>query len=133
LAQEAVLHPEIFLNRLEIVIKAEIHFQVMSGMVDRLVAIYQTHATSYRMLLPGVGPPHKLCTLFLDDYPTGEIRTFEDSMIPMEQMSVELEGPEEDMKYTNSDIAYTAAIQAKIGRAVALGGRMSEDGQCRLM
>jgi hypothetical protein len=105
----------------------------MSGMVDQLVAIYRTHATSYRMLLPGVGPPYKLCTLFLDDYPTGQQRTFEDSMIPMEQMSVELEGPEEDMKYTNSDIAYTAAIQAKIGRAAAMAGAMSEDGQCCLM
>lgn len=105
----------------------------MSDMVDQLVAIYQTHVTSYRMLLPGVGPPYKLCTLLLDDYPTGHERTFEDMMVPMEKMSVEVEGPEGDMKFTNSDVAYMAEIQEKIGRVAAMARARGEDGQCRLM
>jgi hypothetical protein len=100
-AKDVVVHPEIFLTRFEIVIFAEIHFEVMSNMVDRLVDIYQTHATSYRMLMPGVGPPHKLCSLLLDDTPIGQACSHEDSRRVMEHMTVNLEGPEGEMQYTN--------------------------------
>lgn len=125
-SKEVVIHPEIFLNRIEIVIRAEIHFLVMSHMVDQLVSLYQQHALPHQKLLLGVGPPYQLVTLFLDDYPAGQERAFEDLMVPMEKMSVQIDGTEGEMMFVNSDIAYTANLHATFARfaSMHMAGRL---------
>lgn len=113
-------HREIFLNRIEIIIFAEISLEVFQKLLDDMLPIYSQHITSFNDIFPGIGPPYELLTLRLDDFPAGQQRSFEDLAVPLTEISIHLEGTEGDMRFVNSEDAITANFVAMMERGMQM-------------
>jgi hypothetical protein len=67
---------------------------------------------SYESILPGIGPPHQLLTLRLDDSPPNQVHSSEVPQVTAMEMYVHLVGTQDDVRFVNSEDALMEAIAA---------------------
>jgi hypothetical protein len=108
-----MLHPEIFLNRIEITLLGPISLDRLPKLVDDMLPVYAKHVKCYNDILPGNGPPFELLTLRLGDF---SLAGLED--VPVPERSVHLVEIEGDVRFVNSEVARREAFAAQMRRDI---------------
>jgi hypothetical protein len=93
-----MFHPEIFLNRIRIILHGSIDLEIFTRLVDGMLPIYSKHVTSYNDILPGNGPPFELLTLRLGDFSVIGADGVPE-LVPVPETSVHLLGVEGDFRF----------------------------------